>query len=61
MTRDNAPAEFGQAVDRIARSGGTPLAVSENKRLLGVVHLKDIVKPDIRPRFAALRAWASRR
>ena len=55
-TRDNAPAEFNQAVDRIARSGGTPLAVTDNKRLLGVVHLKDIVKPDIRPRFAALRA-----
>jgi len=37
-------------------SGGTPLAVSDNGRLLGVVHLKDIVKPDIRPRFAELRA-----
>ena len=37
-------------------SGGTPLAVSENGRLLGVVHLKDIVKPDIKDRFAALRA-----
>ena len=56
MTRDNSPAEFNQAVDRIARSGGTPLAVSDNKRLLGTVNLKDIVKPDIRPRFAALRA-----
>ena len=51
-----APSEFRQAVDRIARSGGTPLAVSENKRLLGVVHLKDVVKPDIKDRFAALRA-----
>ena len=55
-TRDKAPADFNQAVDRISRAGGTPLAVSDNKRLLGVVHLKDIVKPDIRPRFAALRA-----
>ena len=50
------PAEFRQCVDRIARSGGTPLAVAENKRLLGVVHLKDIVKPDIKDRFVALRA-----
>ena len=50
------PAEFRQCVDRIARSGGTPLAVAENKRLLGVVHLKDIVKPDIEYRFVALRA-----
>jgi potassium-transporting ATPase ATP-binding subunit len=56
MTRDNSPVEFNQAVDRIARSGGTPLAVSDNRRLLGAVNLKDIVKPDIRPRFAALRA-----
>jgi potassium-transporting ATPase ATP-binding subunit len=56
LTRDNAPADFIQAVDRIARSGGTPLAVSDNKQLLGIVHLKDIVKPDIRSRFAELRA-----
>jgi K+-transporting ATPase ATPase B chain len=56
LTRERAPADFNQAVDRISRAGGTPLAVSDNKRLLGVVHLKDIVKPDIRPRFAELRA-----
>ena len=56
LTRQSAPAEFIQAVDRISRSGGTPLAVAEQGRLLGVVHLKDIVKPDIRPRFAELRA-----
>jgi K+-transporting ATPase ATPase B chain len=56
ILKDSAPAEFNQAVDRISRSGGTPLAVSENKQLLGVIHLKDIVKPDIRPRFAELRA-----
>ena len=53
---DKAPADFRQAVDRISRSGGTPLAVSDNNVLLGVIHLKDIVKPDIRPRFAELRA-----
>ena len=53
---DAAPADFRQAVDRISRSGGTPLAVSDNNQLLGVIHLKDIVKPDIRPRFAELRA-----
>jgi K+-transporting ATPase ATPase B chain len=56
MTRDTAPADFIQVVDRISRAGGTPLAVSDNRRLLGVIHLKDIVKPDIRPRFAELRA-----
>jgi potassium-transporting ATPase ATP-binding subunit len=53
---ESAPADFRQAVDRISRSGGTPLAVSDNDRLLGIIHLKDIVKPDIRPRFAELRA-----
>ena len=41
-------------------SGGTPLAVAENGRLLGVVHLKDIVKPGIKDRFAALRAMGIR-
>ncbi len=56
LARDAAPAEFRQAVERIARAGGTPLAVAENRRLLGVIHLKDVVKPDIRPRFAELRA-----
>ncbi len=56
LARATAPAEFTQAVDRISRAGGTPLAVAEDGRLLGVIHLKDIVKPDIRPRFAELRA-----
>jgi K+-transporting ATPase ATPase B chain len=56
LTDAQTPVEFRQAVDRIARSGGTPLAVAENKRLLGVVHLKDVVKPDIKERFAALRS-----
>ncbi len=56
LGRDTAPAEFSQIVDRIARTGGTPLAVSDCGRLIGVIHLKDIVKPDIRPRFAELRA-----
>jgi K+-transporting ATPase ATPase B chain len=47
---------FRAAVDEIARTGGTPLAVSENGALLGVIHLKDVVKPDIKLRFAALRS-----
>jgi K+-transporting ATPase ATPase B chain len=47
-------------VDRIARSGGTPLVVAERTRVLGVVHLKDIVKGGIRDRFAALRAMGIR-
>ncbi len=49
------PPVFRAAVDRIARSGGTPLGIVENDRLLGVIHLKDVVKPDIKERFAAMR------
>ncbi len=52
----SVPADFERAVERISRAGGTPLAVSENGALLGVIHLKDIIKPDIKARFAALRA-----
>ncbi len=55
LTGGAAPQAFTQAVDRIARSGGTPLAVSVDGRLQGVIELKDIVKPGIRERFAALR------
>ena len=56
LKAEHAPDEFRRAVDVICRSGGTPLAVCDNGRLLGVVHLKDIVKPGIKERFAALRA-----
>jgi K+-transporting ATPase ATPase B chain len=56
LKAEHAPDEFHRAVDVISRSGGTPLAVCDNGRLLGVVHLKDIVKPGIKERFAALRA-----
>ncbi|MBL8560694.1 MAG: potassium-transporting ATPase subunit KdpB [Gemmobacter sp.] len=56
----SASPEFRQAVDRVARSGGTPLAVADGARLLGVIHLKDVIKPGIRDRFAALRAMGIR-
>ena len=55
-----APAEFTAAVDRIARSGGTPLAVSENGVLVGVIHLKDVVKAGVKERFADLRRMGLR-
>jgi K+-transporting ATPase ATPase B chain len=57
---EKAPPEFRQAVDRVAMSGGTPLAVAEEGQLLGVIHLKDIVKPGIKERFAAMRAMGIR-
>ena len=57
IERGNAmPPELKAQVERIAREGGTPLAVAENGRALGVIHLKDIVKGGIRDRFAHLRA-----
>ena len=46
--------------DRIAKTGGTPLAVAKDKRLLGVIHLKDIVKGGIRERFSELRQMGIR-
>ncbi len=57
---ESAPLAFRQAVEKIARSGGTPLGVSEDGALLGVIHLKDVVKPDIKERFAELRAMGIR-
>ena len=46
--------------ERISREGGTPLAVAKDGRLLGVIHLKDIVKGGIRDRFAELRQMGIR-
>jgi K+-transporting ATPase ATPase B chain len=54
------PAAFRSAYDRIARSGGTPLGLVDGDRLLGVIHLKDVVKPDIKERFAELRRMGIR-
>ncbi|MFA5899741.1 MAG: potassium-transporting ATPase subunit KdpB [Hyphomicrobium sp.] len=49
------PPAFRAAVERIARAGGTPLGLAESGRLLGVIHLKDVVKADIKERFAQMR------
>ncbi|WP_416318191.1 potassium-transporting ATPase subunit KdpB [Thermoanaerobacterium thermosaccharolyticum] len=49
------PEEVLNAVKMIAQNGGTPLVVAENDRVLGVIHLKDIVKGGIKERFADLR------
>ncbi|MCR5857624.1 potassium-transporting ATPase subunit KdpB [Mesorhizobium sp. J428] len=52
--------EIQAIADEIAKAGGTPLAVVRDGRLLGVVHLKDIVKGGIRERFAELRRMGIR-
>jgi K+-transporting ATPase ATPase B chain len=53
-------ADLRRIADEIARSGATPLAVADGQRLLGVVHLKDIVKAGIRERFGELRRMGIR-
>jgi len=54
------PQAIIQGVEDIARSGGTPLVVAEGRDVLGVVHLKDIVKGGIKERFAHLRKMGIR-
>ena len=56
----DAVREINAIADTIAKSGGTPLAVAKDGRLLGVIHLKDIVKGGIRERFAELRRMGIR-
>ena len=48
-------AECDEVVERIAKAGGTPLVVTKNCRVLGVVYLKDIIKSGVKEKFADLR------
>jgi K+-transporting ATPase ATPase B chain len=50
------PTEVATTVAEISKKGGTPLVVAENGEVLGVIHLKDVVKGGIKDRFARLRA-----
>ncbi|TAN61643.1 MAG: K(+)-transporting ATPase subunit B, partial [Magnetospirillum sp.] len=59
-TPGGVPKDLVSAVEKVAKAGGTPLVVARDGRLLGVIHLKDIVKPGIRERFATLRAMGIR-
>jgi K+-transporting ATPase ATPase B chain len=54
------PAELRGALDRIAAEGGTPLAVSRDNQVVGVIYLKDTVKEGMRQRFDQLRAMGIR-
>jgi K+-transporting ATPase ATPase B chain len=54
------PKAVEQAVENISRAGGTPLAVADGRDVLGVVHLKDVVKGGIKERFAQLRKMGIR-
>ncbi len=55
-----APHELQPVLDRIARDGGTPLAVARDAQVLGVIHLKDTVKEGMAARFEQLRAMGIR-
>jgi K+-transporting ATPase ATPase B chain len=60
LSPQQVPSDVANAVDRISRAGGTPLACSENGKLMGVIHLKDVVKPGVKERFADLRRMGLR-
>jgi K+-transporting ATPase ATPase B chain len=59
-TGGQAPPELRETIDRVAREGGTPLAVARDSQVLGVVYLKDIIKEGMRSRFDQLRAMGIR-
>jgi potassium-transporting ATPase ATP-binding subunit len=56
----SVPALLSQISDQISRNGGTPLAVADGRRVLGVIHLKDIVKGGMKERLASLRTMGIR-
>jgi K+-transporting ATPase ATPase B chain len=57
---DGVIRDLNGIAERIAKSGGTPLAVAKDGRLLGIIHLKDIIKGGIKERFAELRRMGIR-
>jgi K+-transporting ATPase ATPase B chain len=59
-TPGGVPKELMASVERVAKQGGTPLVVARDGKLLGVIYLKDIIKPGIRERFATLRQMGIR-
>jgi K+-transporting ATPase ATPase B chain len=54
------PPDFMEMADRISRTGGTPLAVADGRRILGIIHLKDVVKGGMKERIGQLRAMGIR-
>jgi potassium-transporting ATPase ATP-binding subunit len=56
----NPSTDLSPQIERIARSGGTPLLLARNTLVLGVIYLKDILKPNMRERFDRLRAMGIR-
>ncbi|HEY7404537.1 MAG TPA: potassium-transporting ATPase subunit KdpB [Candidatus Angelobacter sp.] len=56
----SVPAQFEGTSDQISRTGGTPLAVADGRRILGIIHLKDIVKGGMKERIGQLRKMGIR-
>ena len=54
------PVDLQPVVNRIAEGGGTPLVVAEGRKILGVIHLKDTIKPGIAEKFSQMRALGIR-
>ena len=57
---DGVEPQLAADVERIARAGGTPLLLARDTRVLGVIYLKDILKPNMKERFDRLRAMGIR-
>ena len=55
LVTDATVRALNSSADKVAKSGGTPLAVAKDGQLLGIIHLKDIIKGGIKERFGALR------
>jgi K+-transporting ATPase ATPase B chain len=60
FTQTGEDYELTRVVQDIARCGGTPIVVARDRRVLGVIHLKDVIKPHIRDRFQQLRKMGVR-
>jgi potassium-transporting ATPase ATP-binding subunit len=54
------PRQVKDEVDRIGRSGGTPMVIAKNGKAVGIIHLKDVIKPGMKERFAQLRRMGIR-
>lgn len=54
------PPHYAQVAEQIGLKGGTPIAVAENNKILGIIYLKDVIKPGMRDRFRRLKAMGVR-
>ncbi|CAG9298179.1 potassium-transporting ATPase subunit KdpB [Celerinatantimonas diazotrophica] len=55
LKKEDLPQILTESVEQISKQGGTPLLISQQEQILGVVHLKDVIKEGIRERFEAMR------